>query len=103
MFLSALIVPDFEAVREYADSHKIPYSDEQDLAKNDEIYKLLENDMVQFQQKLANYERVRKFILLDKPFTIDSGEITPSLKIKRKIVEQKYSELIERLYEGLTN
>ena len=84
-------------------SHKIPYSDEQDLAKNDEIYKLLENDMVQFQQKLANYERVRKFILLDKPFTIDSGEITPSLKIKRKIVEQKYSELIERLYEGLTN
>lgn len=103
MFLSALIVPDFEAVKEYADSHKIPYADEKDLAQNDEIYKLLENDMVQFQKKLANYERVRKFVLLDNPFTIDSGEITPSLKIKRKVVEEKYSELIDRMYERLSN
>ena len=103
MFLSALIVPDFEAVKEYADSHKIPYADEKDLAQNDEIYKLLEKDMVQFQKKLANYERVRKFVLLDNPFTIDSGEITPSLKIKRKVVEEKYSELIDRMYERLSN
>lgn len=103
MFLSALIVPDFEAVKEYADSHKIPYADEKDLVQNDEIYKLLENDMVQFQKKLANYERVRKFVLLDNPFTIDSGEITPSLKIKRKVVEEKYSELIDRMYERLSN
>lgn len=98
MFLSALIVPDFEAVREYADSHKIPYTNNQDLAQNDTIYKLLENDMSKFQKKLANYERVRKFVLLDKPFTIESGEITPSLKIKRKVVEDKYKEFIESLY-----
>lgn len=98
MFLSALIVPDFEAVKEYADSHKIPYSNERDLTENDEIYKLLEDDMKQFQKKLANYERVRKFILLDKPFTIESGEITPSMKIKRKVVEDKYKVLIENLY-----
>jgi long-chain acyl-CoA synthetase len=98
MFLSAIIVPDYEAVKEYADSNKIPYTDERDLAENDEIYKLLENDMTQFQKKLANYERVRKFILLDKPFTIESGEITPSLKIKRKVVEDKYKVLIENLY-----
>ena len=103
MFLSALIVPDYEAVKEYADAHKIPYADEKDLAQNDEIYKLLEKDMVQFQKKLANYERVRKFVLLDNPFTIDSGEITPSLKIKRKVVEEKYSELINRMYDRLTN
>ena len=99
MFLSALIVPDFEAVREYADAHKIPYTTNQDLAQNDTVYKLLENDMSQFQKKLANYERVRKFVLLDKPFTIESGEITPSLKIKRKVVEDKYKEFIENLYE----
>ena len=103
MFLSALIVPDYEAVKEYADAHNIPYADEKDLAQNDEIYKLLEKDMVQFQKKLANYERVRKFVLLDNPFTIDSGEITPSLKIKRKVVEEKYSELINRMYERLSN
>ena len=103
MFLSALIVPDFEAIKEYADSNKIPYADEKDLAKNDTIYKLLEDDMVQFQKKLANYERVRKFVLLDRPFTIDSGEITPSMKIKRKIVEENYNDLIEMMYKGMNN
>ncbi|MGD8305693.1 MAG: long-chain fatty acid--CoA ligase [Ignavibacteria bacterium] len=103
MFLSALIVPDFEAIKEYADSNNIPYSDETDLSKNDEIYKLLETDMVQFQKKLANYERVRKFVLLEKPFTIDTGEITPSLKVKRKVVEEKYGDLIESMYERLSD
>ncbi len=98
MFLSALIVPDFEALREFADSNKIPYKTEQDLAKNDEIYKLLEKDLSKIQRKLANYERVRKFVLLDKPFSIESGEMTPSMKIKRKIIEEKYDYLIEQMY-----
>lgn len=102
MFLSALIVPDFEALKEYADSHNIPYSSEEELAKNDEIYKLLENDMAQFQRKLANYERVRKFVLLDRPFSIDTGEITPSLKVKRKVIEERYRNLIEQMYEGFS-
>ena len=56
--------------------------------------------MGKLQKKLANYERVRKFALLDKPFTIESGEITPSLKIKRKVVEEKYNYLIEQMYYG---
>jgi len=101
--VGAIYFPDFEAVKEYADSNKIPYSDEKDLVQNDKIYKLLEDDMIQFQKKLANYERVRKFILLDRPFTIDSGEITPSMKIKRKIVEENYNDLIELMYKGLNN
>ena len=98
MFLSALIVPDFEAVKEYADSHKISYSNEKDLVKNSEIYKVIEDDMSKFQKQLANYERVRKFVLLDKPFSIESGEITPSMKIKRKFVEERYGHLIEEMY-----
>jgi long-chain acyl-CoA synthetase len=101
MFLSALIVPDFEAVKEYADSHKIIYKNEEDLVKNDDIYKLLEDDMGKFQKKLANYERVRKFVLLDRPFSIENGEITPSLKVKRRVVEEKYGNLIERMYKSL--
>lgn len=100
MFLSALIVPDYEALKEYADAHKIPYSNEKDLTSNDQIYKLIEADMGKLQKKLANYERVRKFALLDKPFTIETGEITPSLKIKRKVVEEKYNYLIEQMYFG---
>ena len=59
--------------------------------------------MIRFQKKLVNYERVRKFVLLDRPFTIDSGEITPSMKIKRKIVEENYNDLIELMYKGLNN
>jgi long-chain acyl-CoA synthetase len=99
MFLSALIVPDFESIREYADSNNINYSDEKDLVKKKEIYNLLDKEITLIQKKLANYERVRKFTILDKPFTIESGEITPSLKIKRKFVEERYAHLIEEMYE----
>jgi long-chain acyl-CoA synthetase len=98
MFLSALIVPDFESILEYADSHKISYLDTKDLIGKKEIYNLLDKEITSIQKKLANYERVRKFAILDKPFTIESGEITPSLKIKRKIVEERYAYLIEGMY-----
>ena len=62
---------------------------------------MLDKEMDQFQKKLANFERVRKFVLLDRPFTIESGEITPSLKIKRKYVEERYQDLIEQMYQSL--
>ena len=99
MFLSALIVPDFEAVKEYADSHKITYTSVEELVKNSEIYTVIENDMAKLQKQLANYERVRKFVLLEKPFSIETGEITPSMKVKRKFVEERYRHLIEEMYE----
>jgi len=101
MFLSALIVPDFEALQEYADSHQIEYLNNHDLVNKKEIHELFDKDMSQFQKKLANYERVRKFTLLDHTFSIESGEITPSFKIKRKFVEERYGPLIEGMYDGL--
>jgi long-chain acyl-CoA synthetase len=100
-FLSALIVPDYEAIKEYADSHNIPYNSIEELVTKKEIYDLIDKDIVPFQKKLANFERVRKFKLLEKPFTLESGEITPSLKIKRKFVEERYQHLIEEMYEGM--
>lgn len=101
MFLTALIVPDFEALKEYADSNNIKYNDVIDLTKDEKIYKLLEVELNQMQRNLANYERVRKFALLDRPFTIETGEITPSMKIRRKYIEERYGELIEKMYESL--
>jgi long-chain acyl-CoA synthetase len=98
MFLSALIVPDFEAIKEYADSHKIKYNSVEELLDTKEIYDLFDKDMSQFQKKLANFEKIRKFRLLNKPFTIETGEITPSMKIKRKVVEDQYAHLIEDMY-----
>ena len=101
MFLSALIVPDFEAVKEYADSHKIQYSGMEELSNKKEIRELMEKELGKIQKNLANYEKVRKFTLLEKPFTLETGEITPSLKIKRKVVEEMYSDKIEKMYTGL--
>ncbi len=100
MFLSALIVPDFEAIKEYADANRIQYNSVDDLLNMKQIYDIIDKDLVQFQKKLANYERVRKFTLLDKPFSIEEGTLTPSLKIKRKEIESRYQDLIEEMYKA---
>ena len=103
MYITALIVPDYEALKEYADAHRIHYNDPKELTQMKQIYELLENDLGQFQRKLANYERVRKFTILEKPFTIEGGEMTPSLKLKRKVIEERYTKLIDDMYEGKNN
>ncbi len=99
MYLTALIVPDFEALSEYADAHRIPYKDPKELVKLKQINEMLEKDFAEFQRKLANYERIRKFTLLDTPFSIEGGELTPKLSVKRKVVEQRYSNLIDEMYK----
>jgi long-chain acyl-CoA synthetase len=101
MFVSALIVPDYEALKEYADANRIQYKTIDELVEMKQIYELLDKELDQFQKKLANFERVRKFAILDKPFTIETGELTPSLKIKRKFVEERYKDLIEDMYKGI--
>ncbi|GJQ63412.1 MAG: AMP-dependent synthetase [Melioribacteraceae bacterium] len=99
MFLSALIVPDFEALKEYADANRIPYKDEKELVNLKQINELLDKELGNFQKNLANFERVRKFTLLETPFTIEGGELTPKLSVKRKVIEERYGHLIEDMYE----
>lgn len=101
MFITALIVPDYEALKEYADANRIQYSSLEELVKMKQIYELLDRELDQFQRKLANFERIRKFAILDKPFTIEGGELTPSLKVRRKVIEERYKDLIEEMYKGL--
>lgn len=101
MFISALIVPDFEALKEYADANRISYSSNQDLIQLKQIDEMMQKEFAEFQKKLASYEKVRKFTLLDKPFTIEAGEMTPSLKLKRNVIEARYTDLIEDMYKGL--
>lgn len=102
MFLTALIVPDFDALKEHADSHKIPYSSNSELTKNKEINDLVDREIAHIQRDLAGYERVRRFTLLDQPFTIENGELTPTQKIRRKAVEERYAHLIESMYQGVS-
>ncbi len=101
MFLTALIVPDFEALKEYADANRIHYDDIEDLVKLKQIDELIDKEFSVLQKKLANYEKIRKFTLLEKPFSIEDGELTPSLKIKRKVIEQRYGNLIDEMYKKI--
>jgi long-chain acyl-CoA synthetase len=101
MFLTALIVPDFDALREFADSRNIQYTDNADLVKHPEVNQLIETDIGDIQKDLANYERVRKFTLLERQFSIEDGELTPKLSVRRKVVEEKYRELIDGMYDGI--
>ncbi len=97
-FMSALVVPNFEKLEEYAKFNKIPYEDKQDLIKNEDIIKFLEAEIDRATPNFASYEKVKRIALLDKEFTIADGEITPTFKIKRNVVEEKYKDLIDALY-----
>lgn len=97
-FMSALVVPNFEKLEEYAKFNNIPYKDKQALMKNEDIVKFLEAEIDRATPNLASYEKVKKIALLDREFTIADGEITPTFKIKRNIVEKKYKDLIDALY-----
>ena len=101
MYLTALIVPNFDSLKDFADRHGIKYDTPEELSGNPEIYKLLEGVMSKLQKDLANYERVRKFTILGKPLTIENNELTPTLKVKRKVVEERFKELIDKMYQGV--
>ncbi|UCE41078.1 MAG: long-chain fatty acid--CoA ligase [Candidatus Aminicenantes bacterium] len=97
-FMSALVVPNFEKLEEYAKFNNIPYKDKQDLIKNEDVIKFLEAEVDRATPNFASYEKVKRVALLDREFTISDGEITPTFKIKRNVVEKKYKDLIDALY-----
>jgi len=98
-FISALIVPNFEKLKEYAKSSSIPCEANTDLTRNEKILNFMEREADRMTPALASYEKVKKIALLNRDFEIEKGEITPTLKVKRKIVEQKYKDIIEALYK----
>lgn len=98
-FISALIVPNFEKLEEYANANNISYSDYGDLVKNDMVVNFIESEINRATPGLASYEKVKKVALLDREFEIEKGEITPTLKVKRNIIEQKYRGIIDNIYQ----
>ncbi|MCI0716556.1 MAG: long-chain fatty acid--CoA ligase [Chlorobi bacterium] len=98
-FVSALIVPNFEKLTEFAEKVDVKYSNPGELVENDVINNFYESEIDVLQRPLAKYERVRKFVLMDKPFTIESGELTPTLKLKRRIIEERYKDIIDGFYK----
>ncbi len=97
-YCAALIVPDFDALTAWAQEHGIADIEPSALVRNPQVLNLLWQEIERLQRPLARYERIRRFAALPKPFTIEDGELTPTLKIRRAAVEHKYAELIEALY-----
>jgi long-chain acyl-CoA synthetase len=95
----ALIVPDWENLKEAMKGagEEIPPS-KVELSANEKALKIVQRDVAALTKDLADYERVRRIALLPEEFTIDNGELTPTLKVKRRIVDEKFGDLIEQLY-----
>lgn len=97
-FVSAIIVPAFDALEEYAKTHDIAFSSHEDMVKNPAIIKFYQKRIAENSRELAGYEQIKKFILFARPFTQEAGEMTPTMKLKRKVITEKYKDIIENIY-----
>jgi len=98
-FVSALIVPEYKLLEDYARRNDIAYNSHEDLCNDKRIISMLAERIETLQQQLAHYEQVKRFTLLPKPFSMQRGELTNTLKIKRHVLNDNYKELIEKMYE----
>ena len=97
-FVTALIVPNFEFLQEKLKELNIPFTHWNEVVELQSVKDLYKHTIDEIQQKLSGIEKVKKFILMPSEFEISTGEITPTLKIKRNIVLQKYQSLIDEMY-----
>lgn len=97
-YISALIVPNFEKLQEIARERNISFSTSSELVKDEYIINFMRDEIDRVCLNLAPFERVKKIALLERDFLLDENEITPTLKVKRNVVEKKYKDLIDSLY-----
>ncbi|REL29073.1 long-chain fatty acid--CoA ligase [Rhodohalobacter sp. SW132] len=98
-YMAALIVPDFEALENYAKQNSISYENMDDLLGKEAIVNLFSKETRSFSKELASHEKIRDFRLLPNEFTVETGELTPTLKVKRRVIEDKYGHLIEDIFK----
>ena len=97
-FVSALTVPNFEALKKYAKKNNIDFESIEDLINNTHIIEMFKKRFDELQKNFSGFEKIKKFKLLPKEFTIDAGELTATLKLKRKVIYEKYKEMIDMMY-----
>ena len=97
-FVAALIVPNFERLEEYARNSGIVFKDRGELVRNERVIGFIKAEVDRATPVLAPYERIKRVALLEREFEIEKDEITPSLKVKRNIIEDRYRDLIDDLY-----
>lgn len=99
-FISALIVPNYEKLEEYAKLGQIPFAGRAELVRNGQVVSFLQAEIDRATPNLASYERIKKIAVLERDFEIEREELTPSLKVRRNIVQDKYKAVIDALYKG---
>ena len=97
-FISALIVPDFENLMMFAKANNLNTDNPEALIREQAVIDLIQKEVDERQKHISNYEKIRKFSLLPEAFTIESGLLTPTMKIKRKLVMEEFADLIEAMY-----
>ena len=98
-YMAALIVPDFETLEGHAKQNDISYSSVEDLLTHESIINLYSKEIRSFSKELASHEKIRDFRLLPQEFSVETGELTPTLKVKRRVIEEKYGHLIEEIFQ----
>ncbi len=98
-FVSALIVPNFDHLKQYAHEHQIPCGSNEELVENKAVHDYVFGRIELLQAQFTSYEKIKKITLLPYPFTMESGELTNTLKLRRKVVLQHYAGEIERMYK----
>ena len=98
-FVSALIVPEYKLLEEYARTHDIAYNSREDLCNDKRIVRMLTERIDTLQQQLAHYEQVKRFTLLPHAFSMERGELTNTLKIKRRVLNENYKAEIDKMYQ----
>lgn len=99
-FVSALIVPEFRLVEEWARDNGVATESREELCANDKVYHLMMERIKTLQQPLAHYEQIKRITLLSHHFTIESGELTNTLKLRRPVIYKNFKEVIDKMYEG---
>lgn len=97
--VSALIYPSFSAIEKYASEAGISYNRPEELLLNPKIIKLIYSRIELQQKDFASFERIKKFVLIEKPFSMENGELTDTLKLKRRVIQEHYATEIESMYE----
>lgn len=97
-YVSAIIIPAFEALKEYARRHQISFRSVEDLVNNSEIRKFFAERIERLQRGLAGFEKIKRFTLLPREFTIENGELTNTLKLRRPVINNHYAQVIEAMY-----
>jgi len=98
-FVSALIVPEFRMIEEWAREHHIKFESREDLCASKEIYDMMKERIDTLQQQLAHYEQIKRFILLPHHFSMENGELTNTLKLRRPVICKNYKEEIDKMFE----